>query len=77
MTRAEFLLHLDKIVEAVPGTLKGDEQLLDILEWDSVGVLSFMAMVDEKFRIQLSAKDIAGCKTVNDLVALPGDRITP
>jgi acyl carrier protein len=77
MNRTEFLLQLDNIIEASPGTIKGDEKLADISAWDSLAVLSFIAMVDDKFKLQLSGKDIAACEDVDSLAALLGDRIKP
>jgi acyl carrier protein len=76
MKLTEFLVQLDGVIESPPGTLKGNEKLADLPAWDSLAVLSFIAMVDEKFKVQLSGKDIAGCATVNDLAQLLGDRIT-
>lgn len=77
MNRSEFLLQLDSVIEAAPGTLKGDENLVDLSAWDSLAVLSFIAMVDDKFKMPLAGKDIAACQSVADLALLLGDRITP
>ncbi len=77
MNRSEFLLQLDSIIEASPGTIRGDEKLTDISGWDSLAVLGFIAMVDDKFKLQLAGKDIAACETVDGLATLLGDRITP
>jgi acyl carrier protein len=77
MSRSEFLLELDKVIEASPGTLKGDEKLAGLSAWDSLAVIGFIAMVDDKFRVQLAARDIGACERVADLEALLGDRITP
>ncbi|HWB07047.1 MAG TPA: phosphopantetheine-binding protein [Verrucomicrobiales bacterium] len=77
MKKSDFLLQLDNIIEAPPGSLKGTEKLTDISAWDSLAVLGFIAMVDEKFKVQLAGKDIAACETVADIAGLLGDRITP
>ncbi|HEX2747002.1 MAG TPA: hypothetical protein VHM91_03300 [Verrucomicrobiales bacterium] len=77
MNRSEFLLELDNVIEARPGTLKGDEKLADLSEWNSLAVICFIAMADEKLKMQLSGKDIAACQSVSDLEHLLGDRITP
>ena len=76
MNKSEFLLQLDNVIEARPGTIRGDEKLADLPAWDSLAVLSFIAMVDEKFKMQFSGKDIAACTSVSDLAALLGDRLT-
>jgi acyl carrier protein len=72
-----FLNLLDEIVEARPGTLKGAENLSDVAGWDSLAVLSFIAMVDDHFKIQIPGKEISACGTVRELVSLLGDRIVP
>jgi acyl carrier protein len=57
-------------MELEPGTLKGDERLEDLDDWNSLGVIGFMAFVNENFGVILSPKRIAACTTVNDLIAL-------
>ena len=76
MSFTEFLSRLETAIDARPGTLQRGQTLNDIAEWDSVAVLGFIGMVDENFRFQVAAKDIAACRTVEDLAALLGDRIT-
>ncbi len=76
MTKKDFLLTLDGLLENEPGTLTGGESLSDVEKWDSLAVMAFMAMVDEKFGVILSPKQIAKCRTVSDLAALAGDKVT-
>lgn len=70
MKRAEFLHLLDEIIEAPPGTLQGEETLSTIEGWDSLAVVGFIAVVDQHFRVTLSASKLSACKTVPDLIAL-------
>lgn len=70
MTRAEFYGLLDEITEAAPGTVKGTEALRDLAGWDSLALVSFIAVVDERFGVTLSASKLQKCETVGDLVAL-------
>jgi len=76
MTLTEFHSQLDNILELPSGTIKGDEGLENLPAWDSLAVLSFIAMADEKLKVQFSARDIAACTTVADLARLAGDRIS-
>jgi acyl carrier protein len=77
MTKREFLASLEEILEEPPGKLTGSESLQkDLKGWNSLTVLSFIAMVDEYFNVTLSAKQIADCATVNDLMGLLADRIS-
>ena len=75
MNKSEFLKAIDEVIEADPGTLQGPEELANVSEWNSLAVLGFIAMVDERFSVTVSAKRLAACKTVNDLVGLLGDRV--
>ena len=77
MTKREFLALLEEIVEEAPGTLTGSEKLREQLAgWDSLAVLSFIALVDEKFGTTVSPKAIAESETVNDLIELLHGKIT-
>jgi acyl carrier protein len=76
MTRKEFLNLLAEIVEEDPGTLTGNELLKEqVAGWNSLAVVSFIALVDEHFDFPLSPKAIVACSTVNDLIALLDGRI--
>ena len=75
MERTELLLSLDELLELEPGTLKGSETLDSLEGWNSLAVISFMALVDERFGTSLQPRQIAACTTVTDLMGLLGDRI--
>jgi acyl carrier protein len=72
MTKKEFLNHLEEIIEADPDTLSGNEELKELKKWDSLAIVGFIAMVDEKFGITLAGKTIQACKSVEDLMSLVG-----
>jgi acyl carrier protein len=76
MTKQEFYSNLEQVLEADSGTIKGQEVLKDLPAWGSMAVISFIAMVDSTMGISISARDIMGCKTVNDLMSLCGDKIS-
>ena len=46
MKKAQFLLALDELLELKPGTLKGSEKLSSFDNWDSLAVISLIALVD-------------------------------
>jgi len=70
MDRSQFLILIDELLELEPGTLKGDELLEGLEEWNSLAVVGYMAMVNEHYGLILSSKRLAACTTVNDLIAL-------
>jgi acyl carrier protein len=70
MRASDFLKLLDNTLDLPEGTLTGTEQLSDIPEWDSLAVISFIALVDEQFNEILEGEKLAEAKSVADLVAL-------
>jgi acyl carrier protein len=69
MNRDEFLVALSELLET-DSPLTGSEELASLASWDSMAVISFMAMVDDKWGATLVPKNINACKTVDDLAAL-------
>lgn len=76
MRRDEFLRELEALLELQAGALKGTEALQDTGAWDSLAVVSFMALADEKLDLTLSADKINACKSVPDLLGLLGDKVS-
>ncbi|MDX2150327.1 MAG: acyl carrier protein [Bryobacteraceae bacterium] len=70
MTREELLAKLDEILELPAGTLQGGEKLEDLEGWDSLAMMSYMAVVSEAFDRKLSPRQFVNCETVGDVVAL-------
>jgi acyl carrier protein len=76
MTKRDFLDKIEEILEADAGSITGDESLDDLEGWDSLAVISFIAMVDETFGITLQAQKIADANTLQDLMSLIGTGIS-
>jgi acyl carrier protein len=76
MTTREFLSLFEEILEASPGSLTSDDALPGREGWDSLAVVSLIAMVDEQFGVTLAPRDIARAEKVADIVALLGDKIS-
>ncbi len=68
--RKTILKELDKILELPLGTLNGAERLQDLENWDSLAIMSVVALVDESFGVVLSSVRIIGCETIDDLISL-------
>lgn len=66
----EKLALIEECMDLDAGTIKEDDELDSFEEWDSVTVLSIIAMVDEKFHKTLSGEDIKAAKTVADILAM-------
>ncbi|MBK3773078.1 acyl carrier protein [Azospirillum sp. YIM DDC1] len=72
MDRKEFLLALDEMLELDAGTLTGTEELDSIDSWDSLAVISFIALVDERLGHVVEGEKLVKAKTVDDLLGLAG-----
>jgi len=69
MNRLEFLQSMDENLELPPGTLQGPEKLEDLEMWDSVSMMTYIALADTQ-GVKLSPRQIVGCATVDDLAKL-------
>lgn len=72
MDAKEFLLALDEMLELEAGTLTGGETLESLDDWDSLAVISFIALVDEKLNLVVEGAKLAEARTVADLLAVAG-----
>lgn len=73
MKRADFLAALEDALAVPAGTFAPDKALKAIRQWDSLAIVEFQALMDEKLGVQVQPQAIAACVTVADLLALaPG-----
>jgi acyl carrier protein len=75
MNRSEMMTYLEELLERPKGSLTGEESLAAISSWDSVAVVGFIALIDEKFGFRVPGKQITDCRTVNELLGLLGEHI--
>jgi len=68
--RNEFLLEMDEILNLPAGTLRGDEKLENLENWDSTSLITFIAMAETNGGVSLSSDEIVTCSTVADLLRL-------
>jgi len=76
MTTSEFLREFETQLEVPPGTLMERKALADVDGWDSMAAVLFIALADEKIGVSISGNQIAGAKTVAELLSLLGGRLT-
>lgn len=72
MNKAAFFVLVAEVLEIEPDGLSGSDVLADIGNWDSLAVISFVAMVDREFDIIIEGERLHGAKTLDDLAALVG-----
>lgn len=70
MSRAEFLKSLDETLELPAGTLQGPEKLEDLEMWDSMAMMSYIALADSNGGVKISPRQIVTCSTIDDLLKL-------
>jgi len=70
MTRDEALAWVATVFEEPPENVRPDTPRDEIGGWDSLGVLTLMADLDEKFDIRVSEKDMSAMTSVQDILDL-------
>ena len=75
MKKQEFIEHLEDLLEMERGSIAEDEMLFNLEGWDSLAVMSFIAMVDEEFGETIKAKQLAEAKSIPDLIALVAHKL--
>ncbi len=72
MTRDMFLLEMDEILGLPVGTLRGEEKLEELENWDSTSLITLIALADTNNGVHISPGQIVNCSTVADLLRLAG-----
>ena len=76
--RAEALEEIRRVASeelALPrAPAAGDDLILD-LHLDSVGLLTLVVALENRFRVRLEEEDAAKVRTVEDLIALVAERV--
>ena len=70
MEKTHKIELLAEILDQDPEDIKEDMALEEIDEWDSLAILSFIAMMDEEFEKEVSGATIKSLITISDVLAL-------
>jgi acyl carrier protein len=68
MTQADALKWVAEVFEESPERITPEISRNQIASWDSLGVLSLMAGLNQSFEIVLSNEEIAGIQSVGDIL---------
>ncbi|MCM1157874.1 MAG: acyl carrier protein [Bacteroidales bacterium] len=68
MSQEEKIAMLEEIMELDEGELKITDKLSDYEEWDSIAVLSFIAVMDSNFHKIVKGVDVKEIITVKDAI---------
>lgn len=69
MTQQEKIKALEELFEADAGVIT-PETALDALQWDSMAMLSLIALVNEKFGKRLNGPQLKALETIQDILAV-------
>jgi acyl carrier protein len=72
MTNQEKIAMLEDMMELEKGTLQENGMLSDVVEWNSLAKLSFIALMDETFGKKVSADEMKQFKSVKDILNFMG-----
>ncbi len=70
MNHQDILAWIAEVFEEPAGRVRPDTERKDIPGWDSLGTLSLIAALDEKFDIHLDEAEIDALASVQDIVEL-------
>lgn len=70
MTEKEKLAMLEEMMELDGGTLSPQTELVYLVEWDSIAVISFIALVDDEFDKTIKGSQIKEFQTIADALAV-------
>ena len=62
--------ELEDLMELDEGSITATTGLAALDEWDSLAIVSTMAMIDEEFDVMLEAQKLSDVASVADLIAL-------
>jgi len=66
-----FIQEFEASIEGLePGSVTEDTKFQELPQWDSLAVLTTIAMVDAAFEVELTANEILGCATIRELAEL-------
>jgi acyl carrier protein len=68
MSNQEIANLFAEAIEVEPSTLTPETIIADVPEWNSLGWLTIMSLLDERCGIQLAAAQIRAFKTVQDAI---------
>lgn len=68
MSNNELMELFAEGLEVEASSLSPETRIADVEEWNSIGWLTIMSLVDERMGVQIESKAIRGFQTVQDVV---------
>lgn len=68
MTIEDFIRNFEESIEGLEtGAVRPDTVMRDLPQWDSLAVLTTLAMIDAEYEASLSANELAEQRTIQEL----------
>ena len=74
MTAADALQWIERLFELQESTINAETTREEIDAWDSLGVLTLMAGLNEDFGIEMTDSELQSLKSVKDILILLENR---
>lgn len=68
MTQEEFITELEDILSLEEGELTVNSNLKELEDWDSLAIISVIALVDKKIGKKVNVLALKECISVTDLI---------
>jgi acyl carrier protein len=68
MTNQKLIQLFAEALEIEASSIDPDKAIAKYVEWNSLAWLTIMSLLDERYEIRLTAKEIRGFVTVNDVI---------
>lgn len=66
-----FINQFETSIDGIPpGSVSGETPLTSLAVWDSLALLSVLAMADMEYGVTLTGGEVRECKTVADIYQL-------
>ncbi len=70
MTIKEKLEQLEDLLDMEKDTLRAEDELEQLDEWDSMAIIALIAMFDDSYGKILKPKEVRSFKTIKDILDL-------
>ncbi len=74
MTPEEKITLIAEALDIEKDQIKEDTSLESLEEWDSMGTIAVIAMLDRRFDVHLTVEELAALKTIGDIAALMAEK---
>jgi acyl carrier protein len=75
MTSQEFINIFSEKLQISRTDLTIETNLDSLDEWDSWNKLALMTLLDERFKINLTSKELGAIHTIKDIIVRIGDKV--